>query len=122
MKKKILILLSLIIITNTCESFALPTKLPQNNTQITKEEAFHTETQNNFFKLFGAIIKIFKGENTSNTIKSSDIKNISSNIKTYQNIESENNPDYEYSSAKEKTDFGLGILEIIAGILSFFGL
>lgn len=102
--------------------YALTTRIPQNNTPITAEENFDKQTTGNLFGIIGGIIKFFRGDTDKVSVKSGDVRNISSNIKTYQDIESKNNPDYETSNAKDKTDFGTAILDIIAGILSFFGM
>jgi len=121
MKRKIIIL-SLICIISMPSCYALTTRLPQNNIPISAEENFHEQTKSNLFNFLGGIIKLFTGNTNEVSVKSGDIRNISSNIKTYQDIESKNNPDYETSNAKDKTDFGTAILDIIAGILSFFGM
>ena len=123
MKKKIIILMSLILLgSSTPTALSIQTQIPQNNIQITEEEAFHENTQNTFFSFIGAIIKFFRGDSAGITVKSNDVREFSSAIKDYQDIEEKNNPDYQNSHAKEKADFGRGLLDIIAGILSFFGL
>ena len=115
--------MSLILLaSSTPTALSIQTNLPQNNIQLTEEEVFHEKTQNVFFSFIGAIIKFFRGDSTGIAVKSNDVREFSSAIKDYQAIEEKNNPDYENSLAKEKADFGRGLLDIIAGILSFFGL
>jgi hypothetical protein len=123
MKKKIIIFILFAIFTvSVPKCCAIPTTLPQNNITLTEEEAFNNQTQNLFFRFLSAIINVFKGNDKGISIKSSDVKEFSSDIKAYQAIEEKNDPDYKNSHAKEKADFGTGILDIIAGILSIFGL
>lgn len=123
MKKKIIIFILFAIFTvSVPKCCAIPTTLPQNNITLTEEEAFDRQTQNLFFRFLSAIINVFKGNDKGISIKSSDVKEFSSDIKAYQAIEEKNDPDYKNSPAKEKADFGTGILDIIAGILSIFGL
>ena len=123
MKKYLLILICLIILANSpLPALSIQTKLPQNNIQIQEEEVLNRKTQNLFWEFITGIIRFFKGDTDVVTVKSKDVKEFSSTIKTYQELEAKNNPDYENSQAKEKADFGTGLLDIIAGILSFFGL
>jgi hypothetical protein len=84
-----------------------------------------------FCQFCGLIIDQNEIKNNGNNICNKNAFNIcqfnisdefSSTIKTYQEIEAKNNPDYENSHAKEKADFGTGLLDIFAGILAFFGL
>ena len=123
MKKKAIILLCLMLLMAgmpACHS--LPTQLPQNNIQISEEEVFNQKVENSFWGFITGLFRFFRGEKDEFSVKSGDVKEFSSTVKTYQEIEAKNNLDYENSHAKEKTDFGIGILDIIAGILSFFGL
>ena len=108
--------------TGTPAVLSIQTTLPQNNIQLTEEEAFGQSAEKNFFSFITTIIRFFKGETTSVPVSSKNVRDFSSAVKNYQAAEAKNDPDYENSHAKEKTDFGLGILEIIAGILTFFGL
>ena len=123
MKKYLLILICLITLAiSPLPALSIQTKLPQNNIQVTEEEVLNQKTQNLFWEFVTGIIRFFRGDTGTVAVKSKDVKEFSSTIKTYQEIEAKNNPDYENSHAKEKADFGTGLLDIFAGILAFFGL
>ncbi len=123
MKKYLLILICLIVLAiSPVPALSIQTQLPQNNIQLQEEEVLNQKTQNLFWEFITGIIRFFRGDTATVTVKSKDVKEFSSTIKTYQELEAKNNPDYENSHAKEKVDFGTGLLDIIAGILAFFGL
>ena len=120
MKKKIITLICILILTNAMPAaFAIPTQLPAN-TITTEEEALHEKSTNLFMRFIVSIINILSGKNTQNQITSRNVSEFSSTVKSYQALEEKENPDYADSKTKEKVEFGTGILDIIAGILSFF--
>lgn len=123
MKFKVFLLTFFMLFILSCQCVpALPTKLPQTSVQQVSDEEFNDETTNLFFGFFQGVIKILLGENNKITVKSKDVKNLSNTVKIYQEQELANNPEYEESNAKDKADFGTMILDIIAGVLSIFGL
>ncbi len=123
MKFKVLLLTGLMFISFGCQSVhALPVKMPQAQTQQLSDEELNEQTTNIFMGFLNSIFKILTGKSNEISVKSSDVRNFSNTVKNYQEQELANNPEYEGSHAQDKTDFGTAILDIIAGILSFFGM
>lgn len=121
--KLFLILMMLFICTNNCSHALVQSPvINQIQTTATKEEEFHQSCFQQVISFINGFIKFINGEETSPSIKSDNVKNVSNTIKTYQAIETKNNPSYSDSAEKDKTDFGIGLLDLLAGILKFFGL
>ena len=121
MKKIITIFIILLLGQANCH--ALQTNIPQKPFQ-TQEIQFKQNQNDNFLSMFfefiGGIFNRLTGKHTGAIIKSQDVTRLSDTIKTYQSQEESTDPNYENSHTKDKTDFGTGILDIIAGILKIF--
>ena len=124
MKKKLLtaILLLTLLIGMPYYTHAISTKVGTSNIQTSAQYEFQDRSQNLISKFFNWIFAVLSGKNENLTLKSDSIKEFSGTLKSYNELEQAQNPEYEDSKTKDKLDFSTGILDIIAGILSFFGL
>ena len=105
----------------TVQVNALPTKIPTQTVQKQEEQL-----SNNIFDLFISFISgVFNRVNNQPAtpfVSSQNVTKFSGTIKEYESLEHANSQGYESSTEKEKVAFGAGLLDLIAGILKFFGM
>ena len=100
---------------------ALPTKIPVQTVQNSEEQL-----NNNIFNIFISFVSGVFNHINSQSIKpivtSENVSTFSDTIKNYESVQQNYDNDYETSKEKDKLEFGTGILDLISGILKFFGM
>ena len=117
----IICILSLFIEGSMLQTHALPTKIPAQTVQDQEEQ----QSNNIFDILISFVSGVFNRINNQPAqpfVSSQNITKFSDTIKEYESVQQINSQGYENSHEKEKLDFGTGFLDLISGILKFFGM
>lgn len=120
MKKTLLILLFLLLVA-PCSEAVSPTVYQMQTTGVKAVENVEDSIFSTVIAFFAGIFKQITGQNTQPIVTSQNVDLLSNTIKHYQNEEKKNNPNYENSPSEDKTNFGIGLLNLIANILKIFG-
>ena len=121
MKIRIILILFILFSLNVNCS-AITAHTPTTTTvHLQKSQNVEDSISNVVYSFFAGLFKNLSGQSNGSIIKSENITQLSDTMQKYQDEEIKNNPAYEQSHAKDKTDFGIGLLNFIANILKFFG-